>query len=99
MEVAVKLFLATVKSPKSTASPSVIIVTIFIVLTLAGPTTPPPVTALTEFEQPAGVSVAAVKSPKLTASPVVLNVTYSIVLTFPGSAPPKNNPLIGLEAP
>ena len=27
------------------------------------------------------------------------DVTYSIVLTVPGSAPPKNNPLIGLEAP
>ena len=62
-------FLVSVKSPKSTASPVVDVVTKFICLLLAGATYPKLNTLLVEEEHPDPEEQTEARSPKSFASP------------------------------
>ena len=75
---------ASVKSPKSTASPVVIIITWSIVTVLPSGVFPPPLNILVEFEQHPGVDATVVKSPKSVEFPVDAIVTYSILFVAAG---------------
>jgi len=104
LEQALKPFLSTLKSPKSTASPVELIVMnsiVFKYVNAGVDVNPPPKTPLVELEQALIPKLGTLKSPKSIASPVELIVMYSIVLNSVnagvGVNPPPKIPLVELE--
>ena len=97
LEQALKPFLPTLKSPKSTASPVELIVMYSIVLKYVNAgvgVNPPAKIPLVELEQTPKLYLPTLKSPKSIASPVELIVMYSIVFVV---NPPPKTPLVELE--
>ena len=99
LEQALKPFLPTLKSPKSTTSPVELMVMYSIVLKYVNAgvnVVPPPKTPLVELEQALKAFLPTLKSPKSTTFPVELMVMYSItfmnVVAGVGVTPPPKTP-------